>query len=93
MNKKGEAFQTLIMLASSVAALAVILIVTFLVLASGKKQINAIEGNTNSSLGYNATISITESVADGIPAFLPIIIIAGIGAVLIGLVALFKVGY
>ena len=90
MNKKGEAFQLLIGLATSVAALAVIMVITFLVLASGKSQINAIEGNTNNSLGYNATVSMTTSVSDGIPPFLPIIILAGVGVVLIGLVSLFK---
>ena len=90
MNKKGEAFQLLVGMATSIAAIAVILVVTFLILASGKNEINSIEGNTNDSLGYNATLSVTESVADGIPVFLPIVIIAGIGAVLIGLVSLFK---
>jgi hypothetical protein len=87
-NKKGEAFQLLVGMATSIAAIAVILVVTFLILASGRKEINSIEGNT--SAGYNATVSVTESVADGIPVFLPIVIIAGIGAVLIGLVSLFK---
>jgi len=88
MNKKGEAFQLLIGLATSVAALAVIMVITFLVLASGKKQIASIDGNLSS--GYNSTVSMTTSVSDGIPPFLPIIILAGVGVVLIGLVSLFK---
>jgi len=88
MNKKGEAFQHLIGLATSIAALVVIMVITFMVLASGKKQISNLDGNI--STGYNATVSMTTSVGDGIPVFLPIIILAGIGVVLIGLVSLFK---
>lgn len=88
MHKKGEAFGMLVGLATSIAAIAMITVVTFLVLASGKKEIGSIEGNT--STAYNATVSVTESVSDGIPAFLGIIIITGIGVVLIGLVSLFK---
>jgi len=88
MNKKGEAFQLLISLATSVAVLVVITVVTFLILANGRQQINSIEGNE--TVGYNATITLGQTVSDGIPAFMPIIIFTGIGAVLIGLVYLFK---
>jgi len=50
MNKKGEAFQLLISLATSVAVLVVITVVTFLILANGRQQINSIEGNE--TVGY-----------------------------------------
>ena len=84
MKKRGEAFQNLIGLATAVAAVAVILVVTFLIIGTGKDQM------TVDTVEYNATQLVNVAVADGIPPFLPIIIIAGIGVVLLGLVALFS---
>ena len=88
MNKKGEAFQLLVGLATAIAAVAVILVVTFIIIAQGKTQIASVEGENTTS--WNATASINTSVAEGIPPFLPIIIIAGVGAAVIGTVSLFK---
>lgn len=88
MNKKGEAFQMLVGLASAIAAIAIILVITFMILASGKSQISAMEGNN--SAPYNATLDTTVAVADGIPVFLPIIILAGVGVAILSVVSLLR---
>ena len=88
MNKKGNAFQLLIGLASSIAAVAVILVVTFIIIGTGKDQIADLDGVN--STAWNATNDVNSAVANGIPVFMPIIILAGIGVVLLGLIALFK---
>ena len=87
-NRKGEAFQMLVSMAASIGAVAVILVVTFLILSTGKTQIAETAGGNSTE--YNATVDTVTAVADGIPAFLPIIIIAGVGAVLLALVSLFR---
>ena len=85
-------------LAVGVAALAIALVVTFLIISQGRAQIVYIDGITNTSnnsqltTAYNATVTLANAV-DDIPGWVPLIIIAVIGAVLLSLVALFRRRY
>jgi len=95
-TKKGQAMSTLAGLAVGIATLAIVLTVTFLVMSQGKSQIATIEGlaSTNStdcptSVACNAT-STLQSAVDDIPGWVPLIIIGVVGAVLLGLVKLFR---
>lgn len=93
-GKKGQVFGNLGALAVGVATLAVTLVVTFLIISQGRAQEVTISGidTTNTSTwtrGYNATNTLGEAV-DGIPGWVPLIVIAVIGSVLLGLVALFR---
>lgn len=96
MKKKGGVFDTFGALAVGVGTLAIILVVTFLILSQGRSQIDTIEGlipgNATScatSSACNATVELTEAV-DDIPGWVPLIVIAVIGAALLGIVRLFK---
>lgn len=96
MNKKGQVFQQLGSLATGVAVLAIVLVVTFLIMVQGRQQAATVEGldysiasNCSSSITCNATNTLTNAVAT-IPGWVPLIIIASIGAVILGLVALFR---
>lgn len=95
-SKKGQVFSQLSAMAVAVAGLAIALVVTFLILSQAKTQIGSIEGfdATNAtqgagSLAWNST-STLQSAVDTIPGWVPLIIIAVIGSVLLGLVALFN---
>lgn len=99
-NKKGNVMQGLMTLGVGIAALAIALVVTFLVLSQGAEQAGDIEGidfsvkNSTeclSSLTCNATTTLTEAV-DDIPGWVPLIVIAVIGGLLLSLVAMFKKG-
>ena len=102
LNKKGNALEGLQALGMGIAVLAIVLTVAFLIMSQGKEQIRTIEGLSadpvtgviNSSecaksLACNSTSSL-QSAVDTIPAWVPLIIIAFIGSILLGLVALFK---
>jgi len=101
LNKKGQVFSQLAALATGVATLAIVLVVAFLIMAQGTEQVGAIEGVTctgNSSLvaggggtsvACNATHTL-QSAVEGIPGWVPLIIIAVIGSILLGLVSLFQ---
>ena len=78
-----------------IATFAIILTVTFLIMSQGKTQISSIEGFTNfsqdcvNSTACNATETLQGAVSD-IPGWVPLIVIAVIGSILLGLVALFR---
>lgn len=103
LDKKGEVFQMLGGLATGVAVLAIVLTVTFLIMAEGTKQIGTVEGVTctgnsstvagggGTSIACNATHALQNAVS-GIPGWVPIVVVAGVGAALLGLVALFRRG-
>ena len=61
-------------------------------MAQGEEQIAEIQGVNSSTdtwtTGYNATLAL-QSAADTVPTFVPIVVITAIGAVLIGIVAMF----
>lgn len=97
MSKKGSGvLDNLAALGVSVAGLAIVLVVTFLIISTGRTQTASIEGinmgnatQMASSHAMNATGALTSAVA-GIPAWVPLIIIAFVGTILIGMVAMFK---
>lgn len=91
-SKKGQ-FQMLMGLAVGIATLAITLVVTFLIISQGQEQIidteNLVSEANQTSYALNATLTLASAV-DDIPGWVPLIVIAGIGAVLLGLVALFR---
>ncbi len=85
-NKKGQGnvFDSLGGLGIGVAGLAIVLVVVFLILSQ-------LASNTQVTADANASnaVSDIQVAADIIPDFTSIIVIAVVGAVLIGIVALF----
>lgn len=85
MNKKGQVFEQIGSLGIGIAALAIVMIVVFLILAN-------LAANTQVAADANSTAAVntlTNAAAD-IPPWVPLVVIAVIGAILIGLVALFR---
>ncbi len=84
MNKKGVIDQ-LGALGVGIAAVAITLVVVFLILS----QLGA---NTQVAADANATAAVTtlSNAADDIPGWVPLIVIAVIGALLLSLVAVFR---
>ena len=95
MNKKGmSALDGLGKLAIGVLSVTVVLVVGFLILAQGQAQLVTLQNvdTANASTytaGYNATVTLQSAMND-IPGWVPIVIIVSIGAILIGLVAIFR---
>jgi len=83
-SKKGV-IDNLLPVIISLVAIAVTLAVGFLILSS-------VKSNATVAADVNATAAITQTqtAMDDIPGWLPIIVITIIGALLIGLVALFR---
>ncbi len=95
-NKKGQVLQGLGNLGIGVAGIAIVLVVTFLIMAQAKTQVGDIEGidETNvtqcqGSSACNATDELTSAIAT-IPGWVSLIIITVIGGLLLGLVAVFQ---
>ena len=93
LRKKGV-MKEMGSLAVGVASLAIALVVTFLIISQGRAQevsINSINESDTAdwTIGYNATNTLASAV-DDIPGWVPLIIIAVVGAVLLGLVRMFK---
>lgn len=76
-----------------IATLAITLVVTFLIISQGQEQIidteDLVSEANETSYALNATKTLSTAV-DDIPGWVPLIVIAGIGAVLLGLVSLFR---
>lgn len=95
MNKKAQVMENLGKLGVGIASLAIILVVTFLIISTARTNIVTIEsiGNVsdpgNLSTAYNATVTLANAV-DDIPGWVPIVVITAIGAILIGMVSMFK---
>lgn len=85
LGKKGQVFEQLSGLGVGIAALAITLVVVFLIMSET-------EANTTVAADANATAALQElsSAADDIPGWVPLVVIAVIGAILLGLVALFR---
>jgi uncharacterized protein (UPF0333 family) len=84
-NKKGQVFDQMAGLGVGITALAITLVVVFLILSQtgANTQVTA---DTNATAAVN---TLTNAAAD-IPGFVPLVVIAVIGAILLGLVALFR---
>ena len=92
--KKGQIFNQLGALGIGIASLAITMVVIFLILSQAKTQMVSTDNIdlTNASTfsaGYNGTIVLESAVAT-IPGWVPLIIIASIGAILLSLVAVFR---
>jgi hypothetical protein len=96
-NKKGQIMSQLGALGIGIASLAIVLVVTFLIIAQARTNIVDIEGLENdssdclTSVACNATTTLRGAVED-IPGWVPLIVIAVIGSILLGLVRLFGIG-
>ena len=84
LNKKGV-FDQLSALGIGLVALAITLIVVFLILAQ-------LAANTSVVADGNATAAVTTltEAAEDIPGWVPIVVVVVIGALLIGLIAVFR---
>jgi len=98
VQKKGnQAFAMLGSIGVGIATLAITLTVTFLIMSQGKAQVAVLEcdnvsdqsGLDTCGFGYNGTETLQGAV-DDIPGWVPLIVIASVGAVLLGLVAMFR---
>lgn len=92
MNKKGQAgFEKLIGFAIAIATLVIILIVTMMIAATGRSEVETLTGSnsTYQSAEYNATVETVDAAAL-VPTFMPIVVIAGIGAVAIGIIGVIR---
>jgi len=85
MNKKGQIFDQLSGLGIGIAGLTITLVVVFLILSNTKS-------NATVAADANATqaVNILTEAASGIPSWVPLVVIAVIGAILLSLVALFR---
>jgi len=85
MKDKKGVFGQLSGLGVGLAGLAITLIVVFLILSN-------LGANTAVAADANATAAVTiiTNAADTIPGWVPLVVIAVIGALLLGLVALFR---
>jgi len=84
LNKKGV-FDQLGALGVGIAALTITLVVVFLIMAN-------VGSNTQVAADPNATAAVEtlQAATDDIPGWVPLIVIAVIGAILLSLVALFR---
>jgi uncharacterized protein (UPF0333 family) len=85
MGKKGQVFDQLSALGVGVAALAITLVVVFLIMSETAAN-TTVAADTNAS----AAIDALQSAADDIPGWVPLVIITVIGALLLGLVMMFR---
>ena len=85
MSKKGQVFDQISALGVGIAALAITLIVVFLIMSN-------LASNSQVSSDNNASVAVDElqGAADDIPGSVPLIVIAVIGSILLALVALFR---
>ena len=85
MNKKGQVFSQLASHGVGITALAITMVVVFLILSeTGANATVAADANASA-----AVTTLTNATAD-IPGWVPLVVIAVIGALLLGLVALFR---
>lgn len=85
MNKKGQVFSQLSALGTGIAGLVITLVVVFLIMSQTK-------ANSTVAADANATAAITtlQGAVDDIPGWVPLVVVAVIGAILLSLVALFR---
>src|SRR3990167_1316303 len=99
MKKKGQVFSQLSGLGVGIATLIIIFAVVFVMLSQTRTQIVAaddVPANWTTdplvrSTALNATITLTNAAA-GVPGWVPLVVIASIGGILISLVSLFRRG-
>ena len=85
MNKKGQVFDQLGALGIGIAGLIITLVVVFLILAQVKAN-STVVADGNATLAVN---TLTAAAAT-IPGWVSIVVITAIGALLIGMVMMFR---
>lgn len=85
MDNKGQVFDNVAALMVGLATLAITAVVVFLLMSQTKAN-SSVAADANAT----AAISTLQSAGDDVVNFVPLIVIAAIGAVLLGLVALFR---
>ena len=93
-SKKGDVWGSLSSLGIGIATLTLVLVIAFLIIAEGQNQIVTIESinesaTSNWTAAYNATRQLQTATAT-IPTWGSLIVIAGIGAILLGLVTMYR---
>ena len=85
--KKAQVFDQLAGLGIGIAALVITLVVVFLIMSQTA-------ANTTVAADGNASLAVTtlQAATATIPTWVPLIVIAVIGSILLGLVALFRRG-
>lgn len=87
MKNRKAVFNNLAALGVGIAALAITLVVVFLIMSETAAN-TTVAADTNAS----AALDTLQTAADDIPGWVPLIVIAVIGSILLGLVALFRRG-
>lgn len=85
INKKGQVLSNLSALGVGIAGLAITLVVVFLIMSE-----TASNSTVSSDPNASAAIDTLQDATDDIPGWVPLIVIAIIGSILLGLVALFR---
>ena len=85
MNRKGQIFDQMSALGVGIATLCITLVVVFLILANTGSN-SAVAADPNAT----AAVDELQSAAGTIPGWVPLVVIAVIGAILLGLVAMFR---
>lgn len=85
LGKKGQIFEQLSGLGIGIAGLAITLVVVFLILSQTKAN-STVAADNNATAAIN---TVTNAAAQ-IPNWVPLVVIAVIGALLIGLVTMFR---
>ena len=82
---KGGVFEDIGALGVGIAGLAIVLVVVFVMLSQ-------LRTNATVTADNNATVAVNSltNAASGLPNWVPLVVIAVIGAILIGLVAMFR---
>ncbi len=99
LGKKGQVFDNIAGIMVGLVSVALVAIIVFLIVSQARVQVGTVESldsnistdleECKKSAACNSTLTINESVESAV-SFMPIIIIAAIGAVLLGLVSLFR---
>ena len=85
INKKGQVFDQMSALGIGIAALVITLVVVFLILAQVKANASVVaDGNASTAVQVLTTSAAT------IPNWVSIVVITAIGALLIGMAAMFR---
>ena len=94
LKKKGQVMSGINALMTALAAIVIIVAVTFLIIANVLGQIATTEGfnaanAAQRTLSYNATLELQAATAT-IPGWIPLIVIATIGGLILLLVRVFR---
>lgn len=93
-SRKGSVFEAFGSLAVGITTTVIVLAIGFLIISQSQDQIASIQGInvtnvSDVSTAYNATTTLQSALGE-IPGWVPLIVIATIGALLLGLVAMFR---